>query len=233
MKIGASLIQFFDPERARPNSLKYSDAALGGTQIAVPAHSVLLDAPRAAVTNDADAELLTLRRKADILAMLYELTRTFNSVFDLKTLFDKATDTIFRVTPADRVVALLGDGPVGANECAKLKPVGTRTRLKQEDDSSGAITISRTILNKVLGERVALLSQDAAADSQLAHAKSIVSQGVRSTICAPLVTESGVLGVIYAGRLDPAAVFTRDDLEFISAIASQTAVPVFEVGWYQ
>ena len=146
----------------------------------------------------AEAELQTLRRKADILAMLYELTRTFNSVFDLKTIFDKATDVTFRVTPADRVVALLGDGPVGANECAKLKPVGTRTRLKGMDDSAASFAISRTILHKVIGERVALLSQDAAADAQLAHAKSIVSQGVRSTICAPLLTESGVHGVIYA-----------------------------------
>ena len=226
VRIGASLIQFFEPERGRPAGLKYSDAALGGTQIAVAAHSVLLDAPRAAKSDGTDAELLTLRRKADILAMLYELTRTFNSVFDLKTLFDKATDVIFRVTPADRVVALLGDGPVGAGDFAKLKPAGTRTRLKETDDASGAITISRTILDKVLGERVALLSQDAAADAQLAHAKSIVSQGVRSTICAPLLTESGVHGVIYADRLDPAAVFTRDDLEFISALASQTAVAV-------
>jgi adenylate cyclase len=227
VRIGASLIQFFEPESARPAGLRYSDAALGGTQIAVPAHSVLLDAPPAAARNQgADAELLTLRRKADILAMLYELTRTFNSVFDLTTLFDKATDIIFRVTPADRVVALIGDAPLGAADCAKLKPAGTRTRLNRADDPSGSVTISRTILNKVLGERVALLSQDAAADAQLAHANSIVSQGVRSTICAPLLTESGVHGVIYADRLDPAAVFTRDDLEFISALASQTAVAV-------
>ena len=227
VRIGGSLIQFFEPERERAAGLKYSDAALGGTQIAVAAHSVLLDTPRAAAkSGGAGDERLSLRRKADILAMLYELTRTFNSVFDLQTLFDKATDVIFRVTPADRVVALLGDGPAGANDSAKLKPVGTRTRLKDAADHSNPITISRTILNKVLGERVALLSQDAAADAQLAHAKSIVSQGVRSTICAPLVTESGVLGVIYADRLDPAAVFTRDDLEFISALASQTAVAV-------
>jgi adenylate cyclase len=227
IKIGASLVQFFEPERERGGGLRYSDAALGGTQIAVPAHSVLLDAPRASVSaGGADAELQALRRKADILAMLYQLTRTFNSVFDLETLFDKATDITFRVTPADRVVALLGDTPVGAGECAKLKPVGARTRLNGADDSAASFAISRTILNKVLGERVALLSQDAAADAQLAHAKSIVSQGVRSTICAPLVTESGVHGVIYADRLDPAAVFTRDDLEFISALASQTAVAV-------
>ncbi|HEY1403145.1 MAG TPA: adenylate/guanylate cyclase domain-containing protein, partial [Pyrinomonadaceae bacterium] len=70
------------------------------------------------------------------------------------------------------------------------------------------------------------LSQDAAADSQLAHVKSIMAQGVRSTICAPLMTESDVHGAIYADRLDQFAQFTRDDLEFISAIAVQTAIAV-------
>jgi adenylate cyclase len=78
-------------------------------------------------------------------------------------------------------------------------------------------------------ERVALLSQDAAADEQFAGVESIVSQGVRSTICAPLIAESGVHGAIYADRLDPFASFTPDDLELISAVASQTAVAVENV----
>jgi adenylate cyclase len=53
-----------------------------------------------------------------------------------------------------------------------------------------------------------------------------VSQGVRSTICAPLLTESNVHGVVYADRLDPFASFSSDDLELITAVAAQTAVAV-------
>jgi adenylate cyclase len=75
-------------------------------------------------------------------------------------------------------------------------------------------------------ERLALLSQDAAADDEFAGAASVVAQGVRSTICAPLLTESGVHGALYADRLDPLAQFTRDDLELVTAIAAQTAVAV-------
>src|SRR5215213_3005264 len=52
-------------------------------------------------------------------------------------------------------------------------------------------------------DRVALLSQDAASDEQFAGVDSIVSQGVRSTICAPLVAETSVHGALYADRLDP------------------------------
>jgi adenylate cyclase len=75
-------------------------------------------------------------------------------------------------------------------------------------------------------DKVALLSQDARSDAQFSGAESIVSQGVRSTICAPLITESNVHGVLYADRLDPFAAFTPDDLEMISAVAAQTAVTV-------
>jgi adenylate cyclase len=75
-------------------------------------------------------------------------------------------------------------------------------------------------------EKVALLSQDAKTDKMFLGADSIVSQGVRSTICAPLITESNVHGVVYADRLDPFAAFSADDLELISAIAAQTAVTV-------
>src|SRR5258705_12066452 len=73
---------------------------------------------------------------------------------------------------------------------------------------------------------VALLAQDAASDEEFAGVDSIVSQGVRSTICAPLVGESRVHGAIYADRLDPFAAFKPDDLELISAVAAQTAIAV-------
>ena len=49
---------------------------------------------------------------------------------------------------------------------------------------------------------------------------------MRSTICAPLITQSNVHGVLYADRLDPFAAFSPDHLELISAVAAQTAVTV-------
>jgi len=75
-------------------------------------------------------------------------------------------------------------------------------------------------------DRVAVLSQDARADLQFQGAESIVSQGVRSTICAPLITESSIHGVIYADRLDPFSAFTEEHLELITAVAAQAAVIV-------
>jgi adenylate cyclase len=174
-----------------------------------------------------DRVLEALQRKANILTELYEMSKTLGSVFDLNAIFAKATDIIFRATPADRVVALLADKCVsGDAEDVELHPVATRARDEKLEAHARKLTIGRTITRKVMKERVALLSQDAAADEQFAGVDSIVSQGVRSTICAPMVAESGVHGALYADRLDPFSAFRPDDLELISAVASQTAIAV-------
>src|SRR5437899_10131736 len=151
--------------------------------------------------------------------------------FDLDKIFKKTTDIIFRSTPADRVIALLTEGAVSEQNAdeAKLFPIATRARDEKLEAHARKMTIGRTITRKVMKDKVALLSQDAAADEQFAGVDSIVSQGVRSTICAPLFTESGVHGALYADRLDPFSAFKPDDLELISAVAAQTAIAVENV----
>ena len=156
-----------------------------------------------------------------------EMSKSIGTVFDLKEIFEKATGLIFRGTPADRVVALIADETIDGKILAySLFPIAVKTRDEHTDMLTDKLTISRTITQKVMREKVALLSQDAKTDAQFSGADSIVSQGVRSTICAPLITESNVHGVLYADRLDPFASFTPDHLEMISAVAAQTAVTV-------
>jgi adenylate cyclase len=161
-----------------------------------------------------------------MLELIYEMSKTLGTVFDLKAIFEKATDLIFRGTPADRVVALLTDETGDGNSNQPLRQIALRTRDESISKITEKLTVSRTITQKVMRDRVALLSQDARADVQFQGAESIVSQGVRSTICAPLITESSVHGVIYADRLDPFAAFTEDHLELITAVTAQAAVIV-------
>ena len=234
ISIGGSELRFEQTPEDSASRVLYDNQRLGHTQIMIPAQqimsSVLQAEPSAAPS--AAVELTALRRKADILALLYELSKTLTSVFDPETIFNKATEIVFRVTPADRVVALLRDETMmsGSSESSErhteLRPVAARARTEQLTEQLGHLTIGRTITAKAMRERVALLSQDARADAQFNSAESIISQGVRSTICAPLVGESGVYGALYADRLDPLAVFTRDDLELLSAIAAQATVAV-------
>ncbi|HEV2707476.1 MAG TPA: adenylate/guanylate cyclase domain-containing protein [Pyrinomonadaceae bacterium] len=236
VNLGASELRFEEEEETRQQTdVSYDDKPLGHTQLLVSANDVIKAAlqqsrPPANGAAAAEEELEELRRKAKILALIYEMSKTLGSVFNLDAIFAKATQVIFDATPADRVVALLRDeraASAAANgDEPELRVVALRVREGGREAQAKQQTIGRTITRKVMRERAALLSQDAAADREFAGVHSIVSQGVRSTICAPLVAESGVHGALYADRLDSFATFSRDDLELVSAVAAQTAVAV-------
>jgi adenylate cyclase len=228
--IGASTLRFEQPAEERTTDVRYDDKPLGHTQLLISANDVMSTVLRSKEEVPASAQrdkvLEALQRKANILSALYEMSKTLGSVFDLNAIFEKATDIIFRSTPADRVVALIAEGPTTNGDDVNLTPVAMRARDNKLEAHARRLSIGRTITRKVMKDRVALLSQDAASDEQFAGVDSIVSQGVRSTICAPLVAESRVHGALYADRLDPFAAFKPDDLELISAVAAQTAIAV-------
>ncbi|MBA2494012.1 MAG: FHA domain-containing protein [Acidobacteria bacterium] len=214
---------------AIPADVNFDDRPLGHTQVLISANEIIgrhsnVSIETGIATPD---EIKDLRRKAKALNLLYEMTKTIGTVFDLKEIFIKATDLIFRGTPAERVVALLADETAdGKILDYSLYPIAIKGRDEILENLTGKLSISRTITQKVMREKVALLSQDAKTDEMFKGVESIVTQGVRSTICAPLITESNVHGVIYADRLDPFSAFSSDDLELISAVAAQTAVTV-------
>ena len=228
--IGASTLRFEQPAEERTTDVRYDDKPLGHTQLLISANDVMSTVLRSkddvTTSPQRDKVLETLQRKANILSALYEMSKTLGSVFDLNAIFEKATDIIFRSTPADRVVALLAEQEAGERDDVNLAPIAMRARDNKLEAHARKLSIGRTITRKVMRERVALLSQDAASDEQFAGVDSIVSQGVRSTICAPLMVESRVHGALYADRLDPFAAFKPDDLELISAVAAQTAIAV-------
>src|SRR5437588_1096914 len=225
VQIGTSQLRFdlSDERKKSEPEARFDDKPLGHPQLLVSANDVIRAAlasraaPTAA-TPAPSAELEDLRRKAKILALLYEMSKTLGSVFDLDPIFDKACEVIFSATPADRVVALLKDESAGGEDDLRL--VAIRVRDEKRASHARRQPIGRTITRKVMRERQALLSQDAAADSEFAGVHSIVAQGVHSTICAPLISDTRVHGALYADRLDAFTAFTRDDLELVSAIAA-------------
>jgi len=212
-----------------PASVNYDDSPLGQTQLQISANEIMgrqshLSLESAIATPE---EIKDLRRKAKILELMFEMSKMLGTVFDLKEIFEKATDLIFRGTPADRVVALIADETVdGKILDYSLHQIAVKARDENLASITEKLTLSRTITQKVMRDKVAILSQDARTDEQFQGAESIVLQGVRSTICAPLITEANVHGVVYADRLDPFAAFSSDHLELISAVAAQTAVTV-------
>lgn len=163
----------------------------------------------------------TLRKKAETLSRLYELNQMLGADFSLEAIFQKVSEMIFRLTPADRFLVLLRDAETG-----ELDRAATEFRNPERAKVGGEITISRTVVDRVLDERVSLLSLDTGADQRLVSAKSIIMQNIRSVMCAPLLGKSGVLGVIYVDCTEQMKILREDDLELLNAVAAEASIAV-------
>lgn len=203
--------------------IKYDDKQIG--------NNILLRSP-AQITYDTDRplsapgsaplsreEIASLQKKAEVLSRLYELSRMLSSVFSLEDIFEKVSEMIFRTTSADRFIVLLK-----AEGGGELSPFATEFREGNRRDER--FSISRTVLDRVLSERVSLLSIDARSDERFERSASLAVQGVQSVMCAPLIGQSGVLGVIYVDCQRKMGLFNAEDLDMLNALAAQTSMAV-------
>jgi adenylate cyclase len=179
----------------------------------------LLSSERSSVRLSED-DTETLRKKAETLTYLYEFSRVLGSLFSLQDIFKKVSEILFCLTPADRYVVLRKDAKQG-----QLSPFATQHR-KTEGESIEEISISKTVLNRVLAEQVALLSIDAQADDRLAQTATLKSQRVNSVMCAPLLGKEGPLGVIYVDCRNMHEKFSADDLDLLNALTVETSMAV-------
>jgi adenylate cyclase len=169
-------------------------------------------------TNITD-DLSSMGRSNKVLFVLYEISRHLTSIQDFNELLDKIMDLIFMVIDADRGYLFL----IGETE--KAEPVPKVVKYKDDLIKDGEpVGASQTILNKVINEKVALLTANAMEDPELDRAQSILMQQIRTAMCVPLWRRDKVIGAIQldSKRLDNQ--FTKADLELLNAIGSQMAL---------
>jgi len=155
------------------------------------------------------------RERASILA---ELAVEFIEDRPMSVLFDFILDKVSILLQPSRVaLALLGaDGHTF-----------TEVRLHRLDPNDpNDLTISRTLLDEVIEERnvISFMDVDAGMDDKLAQAASIIGQQIRAAVCAPLVVNDVVSGVLYLDFLAARGAVTQDDLRLIAQIARFAAV---------
>jgi adenylate cyclase len=118
----------------------------------------------------------------------------------------------------DRVSILLLD-----DRTQELVPRVSRSRT---GDASAARHVPQSIARKAIDERVAILSDNAAADDRF-KGKSILIQSVRSAMCTPLLgSDQKALGILYVDNQTATHSFTDEDLEFLIAFSGLTSVAI-------
>jgi len=180
---------------------------------------VPFSAQRQAPSTEEKSEVSSLERMNKVLFVLYEVSRQLNSSLDFDELLQKIMDFLFMVIDADYgSLLLIGEG--GEEDLIPVVIKSKDEKIKPEEE----MRISRTIINKVIREKVALLTSDAMEDSRLAEAMSIVRKGIRSAMCVPLWEKEKVIGAIQLNSTRMDNVFSLDDLELLKTIGCQMAM---------
>jgi len=88
------------------------------------------------------------------------------------------------------------------------------------------MTVSRTIANTVIDQRVSVLTADAQVDERFAAGASIMSEGIQAVMAVPLWNNKEVIGLIYADSRMSSGLFNDEDLRVLTMLANIAAIQI-------
>ena len=162
-----------------------------------------------------DTETMFQVNAQEKLRAILQISQALGRTLDLDVLLYTMLDGLFEIFPrASRALVLLRDGQ-------RLVP----RAVKHRDDEEGSVQYSRTIVTRVMDERQAILSQDAAQDERFSSTESVVNLQIRSVMCVPLVShDSEALGVIQLETQERGAHFKAADVQILASVAVQVSI---------
>ena len=186
------------------------------------------------------------------LRKLYEFSEKLMTMKEIDQLLESMLDAVVEVTGAEKGLILLNDDaftrePVRprAREEGEGEPVpstepapesagamtagGVRIRaarnVKREALGEGPqAAISDSIVKKVIETGRPVIVSDALSDSQFKTSESVLALRLSSVMCAPLVSQGHVQGVLYVGNDRVKGLFDRGQLDVLSIFASQASL---------
>ena len=143
------------------------------------------------------------------LVLLYDLGGQICGETDEKRVFHTVLSAVGSLLNGERAfIATVSQG--------RLVPRGMYQIELSEDMSQWPV--STTMLQRVLEERISLLTTDALHDARYGHAPSVDLHNIRSVMCCPLGDSREPLGLIYVDNRICTGAFCRSDLEFLNAL---------------
>ncbi len=162
------------------------------------------------------------------LKAILEITRNLSTELQIDSVAPKILDSLMELFPqAERLFLMLRDPETDrlVRKAFKYRP-SRRSAFHQAPDDEPPTSISRSLVDHVLGQRKAVLSQDAGNDKNLPTSASIADLKIRSVMCVPLLAPDGeASGIIQLDTSDRKQ-FQQEDLDVLAAVASQAAIAI-------
>jgi sigma-B regulation protein RsbU (phosphoserine phosphatase) len=188
------------------------------------------EAPQLHVLDASRSSAMASLIKPEIkLKAILEITRNLSSELKIDAVAPKILDSLMELFPqAERLFLILVD-PVTkrlVRKAFKHRPGKKSLFATSVPADEVPMSISRSIVNHVLLQKKAVLSQDAGADKNLPTSASIADLKIRSVMCVPLVTpDKEALGIIQLDTSDRKQ-FAQEDLDVLAAVAGQAAISI-------
>ena len=134
----------------------------------------------------------------------------------LENLLRDVMNIAFAIVQPERAYVLLYDAS------GELKPKLIQRR--SVEGKGNGVSISQTIIQKVLEDKAAVLSLDARSDPRFNKSESVQLHGIRSVMCVPLMYHNEMMGILHVDRRLSEKAFTQTDLVVLTSVANLLAV---------
>jgi adenylate cyclase len=158
---------------------------------------------------------------SQVFGFLSRLARMLITTASDDEILSHVMDIAFEAFPVDRGFILLRNEKTGELACDLVR-LNNRTEFRP----SSEVPISKTMLEAVMRERVALLTYDALSDRRLAGTESVRIHQIRAAMCTPLWSGEKIIGVMQLDTPHHTGTFTEPDVDLLATIANFAAVAI-------
>ncbi len=153
--------------------------------------------------------------------MLTKLARKLITTDSDDEILEHAMAIAFEILPVDRGFILMRNEETAELEC-ELVRIDQRVDFRPTSE----VPISKTMLEAVMRERVALMTFDALSDQRLAGTESVRIHQIRAAMCTPLWSGEKIIGVMQLDTPHHTGSFTEPDVDLLATVANYCAVAI-------
>ena len=167
-------------------------------------------------------QIKRLERENHLLTMLYDAGIALSSKLSLDGISEQVMNLAFRIQGVERGFMML------FNENGEVtRQTEVRYRRPQTGSASQPhIILSRAILDRIRTEKKPILVTDVATDERFRGSESMRIAGLRSAMCAPLLGNGGLFGILYVDNLEKPQAFTQDEWNVFALVAAQAGAAI-------
>jgi len=167
-------------------------------------------------------QIKRLERENHLLTMLYDAGIALSSKLSLDGISEQVMNLAFRIQCVERGFMML------FNENGEVtRQTEVRYRRPQTGSASQPhIILSRAILDRIRTEKKPILVTDVATDERFRGSESMRIAGLRSAMCAPLLGNGGLFGILYVDNLEKPQAFTQDEWNVFALVAAQAGAAI-------